>query len=208
MRTLNRKLAKAMALGMSVSIGALAPVQGPVAAVSGTTDITINVPDIIILHYYSALTLDFDDLNQALDEGTPTLGPVALAANVTFAGGLAATLDSTYETLPGGVMTVTIEDAWAVRALTSLGNVTVSTSLDVADATNTAASTVTLGSLQVDSPNDTDSGTFGTTSEFSAPGMAKPTAEVGDVRFTLDISGATLPGAHTGARYTLTATAT
>ena len=206
MNIVKSKLAKIMAVSLLAGAGVMFPVQMSMAAVSGTTAVTVNAPDIIILHYYSALTLDFAALNEALDEGTPTLGTPALAANVSFAGGLTATVNSTYET--AGVMTVTVTDAWGVRALTNLGNVTVTGVLDTAAATNTAASTVTLGALEIGDSTSTTYNAGATGIQFVAPGMAKAGAYIGDVRFTLDISGATLPGAHTGAQYTLTATAT
>ena len=206
MNTVNTKL-KIMAASLLVSAAALIPVQAPVAAVSGTTDIEVQAPNVIILHYYDTLTLTFNDLEEGVNEGTPVIAAQNMAANVTFAAGMtgAGLGDSSFEAL-GGTMTVTVTDAWAVRALASVGDqIQLTGTLDVADATN-GASTITLGALEIiDSDGTVAAAAAGVS--FAPPGMSKPGARVGDVRFTLDISGATVSGLHTGAQYTLTATA-
>mgnify|MGYP003572843446 CR=1 FL=1 len=205
MKIVKTKFAKIMAASMLASAGVLIPVQGPIAAVSGTTAVAVQAPNIIILHYYNTLTLTFSDLNEAVDEGTATPAAQALAATVTFAGGMTAAglSNSTYEGL-GGTMAVTVTDAWAVRAIASAGaNINVTGVLDTANATlNT--STISLSNLQVASGGACVAAATGVT--FTPPGMAKASARMGDVCFDMDISSATEAGLHTGAQYTLTAT--
>ncbi|MCW8962168.1 MAG: hypothetical protein OQL16_00130 [Gammaproteobacteria bacterium] len=178
-------------------------------AATGATSISVTIPDIIILHYVSSLSITFTGagLDTQDDEGAATGFSGAFAATVAAVGGLTTgTLDSdTAFDTTGGIATVTVSDAWAVRGVTSTGDIRVSGTISDASANN-VASIVTLSNILLDSANDATS-FADANSDFTAPGMAKPNAELGDVRFDVDISAVTLTGAHTTGEYTLTAAA-
>ena len=191
MKTLKRSLLAAAAL---VAMGTQAN------AASGSTSVSFNFPNIIVLHYYSSVQFSINPgaFDFARDQGgfvgtatTTTPGVLTLNANIAPSDD-ASTDFANY--------TATIQNAWAVRGITATGNIGVTITLDQANATN-GTSTVTI------KPNPTVSvgANSGTTITIAAPGLALGNAVLGDVNMGVDISGVTTPGLHSGAQYTITA---
>jgi hypothetical protein len=192
MKKTNKNLIAAAAAAILFTI---LPWQNANAA-SGQTDVTINFPNIIILYYIDALTLNFNPaIDQAVNEGGAA-DTQPLATPAAFDAGLTPGSSG----IPGSIA-VTVEDVWAVRGITASGQITVNPQIDVANATN-GSSTATMSNLQV------QSGTTGPADPISitAPGFGN--AVLGDIVFDLDISGVTSAGSHTGMQYTIVATAT
>jgi len=206
--TPQRSLLKTLFAVSSAALALLlcsAPVH---AQAVGATDIDITIPDIVILHYFSSVSVSIDgaDLGnfltgnpgaaQKFDEGTVSVGP----------GGFTQNLNITPTGLTGNpaAALLTLENAWAVRAIsggastqTQLAIVNTGGSLD-RPAPSTA--TITMGVAV----NDGDGGASAATIQFAVPGLVNP--EYGDVELTLDLTGATEAGQYSGGQYTLTAT--
>ena len=177
-----------LAAGLAAATVMMAPWQGANAA-TGQTDVTINFPNIVILHYPNQLILTFTgtDLNDG--QGTVTPTGQALAATATF------DADITDGTTTGlSTVAVTVQNAYAVRGISSSGNINISGSFDGGGDTASNGSSTAVGSNFAVSA-----------ASIPAPGLA--TATPGDISFDLDISGVTDNGAHTGMSYTITATA-
>jgi hypothetical protein len=110
MKRCNKKLVFGVLVAL---LCALLPFQGANAA-TGTTNVTINFPDIIILHYFSDLTLTFTGSELTVDEGKGSATD-NLAA-------VAADFDANIPLRPGGIpndVSVTVQSVWAVRGLTT-----------------------------------------------------------------------------------------
>lgn len=169
--------------------GLTAPLHSATAA-TGLTDVSVDLPNIIILHYLDSVALTFTAASDVSLVETNVTGSGALG-NLTVAGGLTtATLDNSTDL---NALSVTINNAYAVRGLSASGNATVSNTITTADAT-TGGSTVTLSNPGV------SSGTI------ALGGLGRPNAVFGNVTFDVDLTSATSSGNHTGAQYTITAT--
>jgi len=177
------------------------PLQGANAA-TGSTDVSIDFPDIIILHYINDLSLTFTgDLDEGVDELTGS-DNAALATTASFDGAMtASTAAST--TLPSDV-TVTVQNVWAVRGITGSGQIRVTPSIDTAAATDGGTSSTSMSNIQV----KTASVAAGNPIDVDAPGFVLANAVLGDVVFDLDVSTVVDSSDHTGMQYTITATAT
>jgi hypothetical protein len=206
--TLQRSLPKTLVAVSSAALALLlcsAPVH---AQAVGATDIDITIPDIVILHYFSAVSVSIDGADmgtfltgnasalQAADEGSVSVGP----------GGFTQDLNIIPSALTGNpaAAVLTLQNAWAVRAIS--GGASTQTQLAI---TNTggsldrpAPSTATITTTYA--VNDGDGGASAATIQFPVPGLVNP--EYGDVELTLDLTGATEAGQYTGGQYTLTAT--
>lgn len=190
---------KLVSMALAALLYAFLPFQGANAA-TGQTDVTVNFPDIIILHYPNSLTLNFTASDANIDEGglsaTDALGATAsLDANI-----IPLIAGDTYDT---DTVAATVSNVWAVRGITASGSIDVAVNLDAATASNGTSDAV-MSALQV----QTASVAAGDPIQVAAPGLRAVNATVGDIVFDLDISGVTASGDHTGIQYTITATAT
>lgn len=173
--------------------GLAAPLHSATAA-TGLTDVSVNLPNIIILHYLDSVALTFTATADTAILETDVTGSGALGA-LTVAGGLttgsltAAGVDA----IDLSAIPVTITNAYAVRGLSATGEASVSNAITTTDATK-GGSTVTLSNPGV------SAGTI------TLGGLGRPNAVFGNVTFDVDLSAATESGNHTGAQYTITAT--
>jgi len=165
-------------------------------AAQGQTSVSFNFPNIVILHYVSDVTFDIPatvlgGADQAVNEGTG-----GTFTTLTGNTGMALTINQTLNGFLGAA-----NNAWAVRGITTSGNIQVSIASTSLSATN-GTSTVAMSNLQVSDGTNTAQ-----TITVPAPGFAGANAVFGNVLMTLDFSGVTVAGTHTGATYTVTATA-
>jgi len=203
---MSRKLALLLA---SLVVGAIALlIASPVhAQATGNTTVSIDIPDIVILHYFSTVdvTIDAAAMGTYLTGGAPVeidegnfTGPAA-----ENAGQFEANLAIAPSALSGDPSNATLllQEAWGVRAI-SLGNPNSETDLEIvvtnANLTN-GGSVVTIVDAFVDDGTD-----FGNQIQFASPGLAP--AWTGDVELLLDFSNTTAAGQHVGGVFTLTAT--
>jgi hypothetical protein len=177
------------------------PACSPAATKTGTTSVSIVLPDLIILHYYSALNLTFEQYTQSVNEGS------AGTYNVQWTGsadsGNAMTTSSIQNVLPGTV-SMTIPGVWAVRGLSPSGNAQVSIAVVNSQMiSGTSKVSIVTGSGKTEL-ND-NSGHSGTSITTALNGITTADATVGNVKMTLDFSQTTLAGAHSGGQYMITA---
>ena len=193
----------ALSAAMSISFGSSAHA----VQTSGSTDIKVNLPDIIILHYISDITLDFgSDIGQSADESGASWTVAWDGATSDGSGDLAVgNLDDTSNEL-GAISTidVTLPNVWAIRGLSSDGTATVEIAGGNATLDNNSSS-IALSNFTV------SSGSGNTSASIAAAlnGLHKDTATVGDVNLKMDVSAAALSGEYdtSGTEYTITATA-
>jgi len=188
---------KVFSLGMALAM----PWQQAQAQAVGDTDISIDFPNIVILHYISDLTLDFDigglTADTAVDDGasSPTAdgidaSPATFDLGVTGAGA---------NPLPAAVP-VLLQNAWAVRGISTSG--TIDVDITITDATaNNGASVATMSAATVTGGGQGPAASI----TIPAPGFGTPT--VGDVNFSLDVDNITTAATHTGMSYQIQASA-
>jgi hypothetical protein len=185
-------------LGMALAM----PWQQVQAQAVGDTDISIDFPNIVILHYVDTLTLTFDagtiTAESVVDEGpsTPTAAGID-DATATFDLGVTGTGANP---LPASVP-VLLQNAWAVRGISTTGTIDVDISIQSADAVN-GSSTATMSAATVTGGGQGPAASI----TIPAPGFVTPT--IGDVDFSLDVSNITTAATHTGMIYRIEAMAT
>jgi len=183
------------------------------AQTSGSTSVSVTLPDIIILHYISGITLNFTtDITEGINEGTaswtvawdgtPSVSPLELA------NGASSNLSDAATELDGNPITVNIPNVWAIRGFSSDGTATVAITLDnnaQLDSGATGSSAyIIMSNAQVD---DNDGHVGATITAAPLNGIKKSTATVGDVNLTFDLDDAVESATYSGGQYTITATA-
>jgi len=173
------------------------------AQATGATTVDINLPDIVILHYFSSVDIT---LTQAA-LGTFLTGTASNAVDegnsAPASGGFTQDLGMTPTGLSGNpaAALLTLENAWAVRAISTAGGTNTQLAIvnttPVLDHASTTASMAMTGVAVDDGTNN------GATITFPAPGLVNPVT--GDVELTLDMSLAINAGDYEGGVFTLTA---
>ncbi len=205
---------RALVAGVVVIVGALLSAPPAYAQASGSTDIDITLPDIVVLHYWSNIDINVPKAALAAlltggtgdtgeDEGTANGGS---AINVALSGGNLAANTSVSTTMSGtgdpSAVVMVLNNAWAVRSISLAGGT--STKLEIATTDTkldhqTTTATIGVSGLKVD-----DGTSSGTSITFTAPGLVNP--KIGAVQMTLDLTNATNAGAYLDFVFTLTAT--
>ena len=196
MKWLNKKTMLAFA-----ALCVMAPWNQAGATTSGTTDMTIQFPEIVRLHYVPQLTLIFTGEDQAFKEDKFE-DKMPLADNAEFDAHMTLTQD---EDLGDGVLdNVVVKNVWAVRGITKSGQITVNSEIKESKASLGTTSKAIMQNLQV----QTSSVSADESIDVDATGLAWSRAVKGDIVFSLEITDVTQSGDHKGIQYTITATAT
>lgn len=174
------------------------PLGNSAKAASGSTDVTVTLPNILILHYLSSLTLSFDGTDRVYKEGGLTSESVTLGTSAT----LDAELESTAD-WDGDSVTLTVQNSWAVRGFGTANVYASSTSPTLALSGTT--SSIGMGAFSVSQTDGSGAGTSTVPLEIDLDGIGWDKAKIGGVSFTLDLSSATDDGTYTGGSYTITA---
>lgn len=197
---IGKKKIKSALLGIGMLL-ALAFSAAPVhAQATGNVSFEVDLQPLIILFYFDTIHIDVSTADLAglvaggagdtdLAQGTVTVDAFSDDANISA---------STAGFTSPGSADVDILNYWAVRAIGNGNDIQVSTSLTGTNLVN-GGSTITANSLSVRNSG----GAFAATATFTPAGLG--TANVGDLRINIDLSGATLAGVHTGGTFTITA---
>ncbi|NTW55656.1 MAG: hypothetical protein HGB20_01265 [Chlorobiaceae bacterium] len=185
----------------SITFTSLEPVIVSAATKTGTTNVSIVLPDLVILHYYSALNLTFEQYTQSVNEGSG--GTYNVQWSGTTDSGNTMTTSSLQNVLPGTV-SMTIPSVWAVRGLSPSGNAQVSISVLNSQLVSGNSKVTILTGTGNTEIND-NAGHSGTSITTALKGITAANATIGNVKMTLDFSQTTLAGAHSGGQYMITA---
>ena len=202
---MRRKLSLLLA---SLVVGAFALlIASPVhAQATGNTTVSIDIPDIVILHYFSTVdvTIDATAMGSYLTGGVNTVDEGNVTGTAAENAGrfeMDLAIAPTALTGDPANAVLLLQNAWGVRAI-SLGNPNSETDLAITVANPTLSnggSQIAIVGATVD-----DGATAGASIQFASPGLAPP--RTGDVELTLNFSNTTDAGQHTGGIFTLTAT--
>ncbi len=172
------------------------------ASTRGTADVVVNVPDFIILHYYSALTLNFATPESLpVDEGSNAMdvawdGAVSNNSELDNKNLKEAALE-----LDGTVTSVKIPNVWAVRGFSENGKAGVSIAIPEGGETLTKeSSTIGLSNAKVTREKES-----ATSITVPLNGIARSSATLGGVAMDLDFSKTSRSGEHIGGKYVITA---
>ena len=187
-------LLSASILAAAAPLPAMAANTGQSAA--GSSLITVTVPDVIILDYYTKINLNIAGTASGELQDNGTLSLDGSISNSTMSGnGLSTVKTSAMSALNGSAPTFTASNAWAVRGFSATGKAKVTLS-GLSELTNSSSS-IQVKNLKA-MVGATDAGdTNGIT-------IAGITPTYGDIQMGLDFSKAKLSGDYTG---TLTITA-
>ena len=196
------KTIQAIAIG-SALLAAGAPAAGFAQSTSGSSTVTVSVPDVIILDYFSAIKLGLNGTNEKYDHGTYSSSSDLTGGDVT--GTTITTLkDASNSALQGGDTNFTLKNVWAIRGFSKSGQASVSIS---------GPSKLTLGGLSTAGTPSIDvtnlkiylagSDITGLTTA-SLNGLQKTGATTGDVQLGLNFGTASVAGDYSG---TITITA-
>ncbi len=194
-------VAAAMLFGGSQSAQAAAVAPTPNALNYGETKVQVSVPEFIILHYYSDLTLNFAAPTQAVDEGAMEWENVAWTSG-SYDGDIQLTKDAV-EVNDDDKVQVDLDNLWAVRGFSGKGKAKISIENTTANMVygEKKESVISMGDLMVTSKGVKS----GTGIEVPLNGISKARATKGGVSMTLDFSKTTTSGMHTGGVYKITA---
>lgn len=179
---------------------AVIPTTG--ATTKGSADISVNVPDFIILHYYSSLALNFATPDtEAIDEGLNKMD-VAWNGSVSSNSELSQkSLKNAVLELDGNVKTVSIPNVWAVRGFSDSGTADVSIEIPAGkEILSRDTSEIGLSNAKV-----TSEGKSASSLTVPLNGIARSRATLGGVEMDLNFVNTRLSGEHKGGQYTITA---
>lgn len=164
-------------------------------AASGTTSVSVDFPEIIILHYRSKLNIKFTGgANSSIDEGSA--GTISLPLNSASGDGTLSVSGTANTVIP-----VKVANMWAVRGITLNGNFQIDASI-TNDTASLGGSSVVMDKLEA-----VASGSSGQSITVASSGLAPANAVIGGITFELDIEDVSQTGTHTGIEYTITASA-
>jgi len=172
------------------------------ASSSGTAKVSATLPEFIILHYYSAVELNFETpSSETIDEG-------GNAMNVAWSGIVNGNdqlnpddLKDAKLELDKDLVTVTLPDVWAVRGFAPNGKATVSIEIpEGGDELKQDKSVIAMSNMNVTQGKNT-----GSSLDVELNGIAKSRATTGGVTLDLDFMQTTHSGKHIGGLYKITA---
>lgn len=178
------------------------PGENSAASTSGTAKVTATLPQFIILHYHSAIDLNFDTpSSETIDEGNN-------AMNVTWAGSVYGNTELAPEDLRDAklelnndLVTVSLPNVWAVRGFAPNGKAKVSIEIpDGGDELKQDKSIIEMSNMNV-----TEGKNSGSSLDVELNGIAKSRATTGGVTMDLNFMKTTRSGEHTGSLYKITA---
>ncbi|MCE1273509.1 MAG: hypothetical protein LWW75_03170 [Chlorobiales bacterium] len=201
-------LLRTVALGAALIAAATpskasASVVAPSTQTTGSSTVTMKVPDVIILDYFTNINLglagqtdsyDHSSYEQSdLNGGDQTIDGTGELSTDTLT-------DAKLAALKGSDVNLTLKNAWAVRGFSSTGKATVSIDGDSTLKKASSSSTIGVSKLQVQVSGGTASKSITT----DLKGIQKGNATLGDVVMGLNFANTSVSGDYT-ATITITA---
>lgn len=183
---------------LSLAVAGLVSAQAQAASVSGSMDLKVTMPEILVLYHFDEVQIDLSDSHTitAANDSDPheisetAAAPITGTMGTPVTGALNIQGADTHGTAQQSV-DVTLTDAWAIRSISS-ADVTVAGSIQTATLTHTTTNTSTIGVSDLALTSGTNSGA----SVSLAPQWA---LQKGDISFKLNLSNATHAGLYQSA---------
>lgn len=176
------------------------------AQVTGTTDIDIDFPNLLVLYYYDAIQVNIDAatladvLGATVDTSAGDLTTVqetlGAAINASVGGtDLEALANVTGDLTTGNLSSIQLDllGVWGLRGLTGTASVQVNPTTNTALVNGTSQIDVSAPQIRLSGAG----GWTGAGTDISVTTSGLGTLQRGDVQLTLDMSGVTASGNHT-----------
>lgn len=200
-----------LALAVAV-VAALALAGTPAhAQATGTTSVSVSLNPLVILYYYTNVSVTFSGTDMTTIFGLPSSDAVATASagtgtNTATSGQLAVTPGTALTLTPptGYAANLVLLNNWAVRSI-GLSGTGHSTQVAIAIGSSTLTNGTNGDQITIGTPATRVSGggAFAATVQFAPTGLGN--VQYGDVELPLTLDKATIGGAYSGGTYTLTA---
>jgi hypothetical protein len=192
-----RKLAiAATLLATAAPVSAMAATQ----SVSGSSTVTVSVPDVIILDYFTKINLGLAGQAEKHDHGTYSQADLG-TGDQSFEGRGALSSDNLTEAgsalLKGSDVNLTLRNVWAVRGFSSTGNAKVSITGPTTLTQESGSSSIGVSKLQVMVDGE-KAENAATSVNTTLKGIQKSNAVMGDILMGLNFTNTSVAGDYTG----------
>jgi hypothetical protein len=198
----NSKTLRTLAIAASLfAAGAPASASAATQTASGAATVTVTVPDVIILDYFTSISLALAGQTEGKDHGAYSQASIA-GGDQSFAGTGSLTTstlaDASSAGLKGSDVTMTMKNAWAVRGWSTTGKATVSVTGPTTLTKASTSSTIGVSKVQV-MVDGALASTASNSISADLKGIQKANATMGDVLMSLNFSNTSVSGDYTGA---------
>lgn len=198
-----RALAFAAAM---LTAGASTPASAATQTGTGYSTITISVPDVIILDYFTSINLGLAGQGESHEHSSYSQSDLSGSdQSIDGSGALTTSTisDADLSALRGTDITLTLRNVWAVRGFSATGKASVSVAGPSTLVKGATSSTIGVSKLQVLVDGASTSSASSSIST-NLNGIQKGDATMGDVLMGLNFANTSLAGDYTG---TITITA-
>lgn len=167
---------------------------------SGTSKVTVVVPDVIILDYFTRINLGLSGQSEQLDHGTyEQTGISGGDQEITGTGALttSALADASSAALRGASITINLRNVWAIRGFSPTGKATVSVTGPTTLTKALTSSTIGVTKLQV-MVDGALASTASNSISANLNGVQKVDSTTGDVLMGLNFTNTYVSGDYTG----------
>lgn len=179
-------LGKLAVTGLALSVSSFAS-----AAISGSTDFRVILPEILVLYHWDDAVLTLNDVaDTAISDVTPRTGSVNIGQTTASITGNPVATDAAIVTN----IAVTLKDSWAVRSLSSANGVSLALTNPNTNLLNVANNNSVIKTSKAVLSSDSATVTGKNTATLGIPsGFA---AVSGDITFDLDLTAANNAGEY------------
>jgi len=183
-----------------LAAGIPASASAATQSASGTSVLTVTVPDVIILDYFTSVNLGLAGQTESHDHGTYAQANIG-GGDQSFDGTGALTsgtlADATAAALKGSDVTLTMKNMWAVRGFSTSGKATVSVNGPATLTKSGTSSSIGVSKLQV-MLDGADASSASNSISANLKGLQKANATMGDVLMSLNFTNTSVSGDYTG----------
>jgi len=183
-----------------LAAGIPASASAATQSASGTSVLTVTVPDVIILDYFTSVNLGLAGQTESHDHGSYAQANIG-GGDQSFDGTGALTsgtlADATAAALKGSDVTLTMKNMWAVRGFSTSGKATVSVNGPATLTKSGTSSSIGVSKLQV-MLDGADASSASNSISANLKGLQKANATMGDVLMSLNFTNTSVSGDYTG----------
>ena len=189
-----------LAAGAPASASAIVQQEASTQTATGSSKVTMTVPDVIILDYFTSVNLGLAGQTESHDHGTYAQANIG-GGDQSFDGTGALTsgtlADATAAALKGSDVTLTMKNMWAVRGFSTSGKATVSVNGPATLTKSGTSSSIGVSKLQV-MLDGADASSASNSISANLKGLQKANATMGDVLMSLNFTNTSVSGDYTG----------
>lgn len=195
------KTLRNIAFGAALLVtAAQAPARAATQTGTGTSVVTIVVPDVIILDYFTSINIGIAGQSESKGHGVYAQSNIG-GGDQTFNGTGALTTgtlaDASTAALNGSDITLNMKNVWAVRGFSTSGKATVSVTGPSSLTKAATSSVIGISKLQV-MVDGAQASSASNSISADLGGIQKATATKGDVLMNLNFANTSISGNYSG----------